>query len=159
RAYDTLTQRRVEYDRSLHKEPSRTPIDAELLGKEAEALLLAGEAARARVKLEEAVAAAPDQPHYHALYGWASFLEAFSDDPRKAKEAAGRAWAELEQALSLDPDDPDAHEYAGRIAAAAGDDERAIQHLERALDAQPTRAQALESLEAAYTRKSAWKLL
>ena len=46
----------------------------------------------------------------------------------------------------------DAHDFAGRIAAAAGESERAITHLELALDAEPQRAEALTALEALLSR-------
>jgi tetratricopeptide (TPR) repeat protein len=163
RAFDTIgtPELRSEYDRNLaaHRPPSRAPIDAELLAKQADALLRTGDAARARAKLAEAVAAAPDEASYHARLGWASFLAAGGSATRAPKEALNDAWPSLEQALALDGDDADAHQFAGRIAAAAGDDDRAVPHLGRALDAQPTHVEALAALEAACARKGTWRLL
>jgi CheY-like chemotaxis protein/tetratricopeptide (TPR) repeat protein len=158
RARETLTHHRAEYDRSLAgpTDPSHSAVDAELLAAEAETLLAAGLPAQARAKLTEAAAAAPDVAHHHAHLGWATFLEMGDGD---LQEALAAAWPHLEQALAIDPDDSDAHELAGRIAAAVGDDDRAIAHLERALDAAPARSQALTALEALYMRQGAHQAL
>ncbi|HZS39975.1 MAG TPA: response regulator [Polyangia bacterium] len=167
-AYDVLSSRtaRAAYDHTLDGAagaPRPTPLmDAEVLAKQAENLLAAGDPAGARKKLVEVVKVAPDQADYHALLAWAVF-KAESGTPHAGvpnyKAAAQAAWPHLEQALALDPDLADAHDYAGRIAAAAGDDERSLPHLERALDADPARDHALAALEAAHARKNDWRRL
>ncbi len=163
RAIETLgsLKLRAEYDRSLaaRKQPSAAPIDAELCASQAATLLASGNAAGARAKLEAAVASAPDEAHYRAQLAWASFLAAGGAEPKSAASAARIAQPHLDQALAIDADSADALDFAGRIAAAAGDDERAIAHLERALDAQPQRVEALTALETIYTGRDAWELL
>jgi CheY-like chemotaxis protein/tetratricopeptide (TPR) repeat protein len=170
-AFETLTSRgeREKYDDALSKRmpASRASLDADLLAQEAVALLGKNEPMQARGKLKQAVEAAPDVADYHALLGWAVFLTeggvtrtAEGGPPMgQVRRAAGLAWAHLDQAFGIDPDSIDAHDYAGRIAAAAGDDLRAISHLERVLDADPTRGDALTTLESAFVKRSDWKRL
>jgi DNA-binding response OmpR family regulator/tetratricopeptide (TPR) repeat protein len=165
-AYQTLSSptARTEYDRQLSAgAPAAAPLlDAEVLAKQAENLLAAGDAASARKKLVEVVKVAPDQADYHALLAWAVFKAesgvAAAGVPN-ARAAAQTAWPHLEQALALDPDLAEAHDYAGRIAAAAGDDERALLHLERLLDADATRDHAVQALELVLGRRSDWRRL
>jgi CheY-like chemotaxis protein/tetratricopeptide (TPR) repeat protein len=156
RAFETLTTRRAEYDLGLGPVDPRIPLDAELLAAEAENLLAAGEVGQARAKLAQAAEAAPDVAHHHAWLGWATFLVGAEANPRAAASAA---WPHLQLALAIDADDREAHELAGRVLFAAGDDERATLHLERALDAQPDREEALAALEALYARQGGWKPL
>jgi DNA-binding response OmpR family regulator/tetratricopeptide (TPR) repeat protein len=166
-AFETLSSReqREGYDRVLQqkKAPSRAALDADLLAQEASVQLARGDATLARHKLREAVAAAPDQADYHALLGWSCFLADGGQQKGaplpQVQRAAGLARPHLEQAFQIDPDSVDAHDYAGRIAAAAGDDPRAVTHLERVLDADPSRTDALVALESAHTRRSDWKRL
>ncbi len=157
-AFETLSSRELRhaYDAALErqKRPSKAALDADLLAQSAVEKLAAGDADGAGDLLERAVAAAPDQADYHALLAWAVFQN------EGANAAAGpAAWRHLHNAFEIDPDHVSAHEYAGRIAAAAGDDERAIDHLTRVLDADPARAEALTALEAACTRKGEHKRL
>jgi Tfp pilus assembly protein PilF len=163
RANEVLTtpELRADYDRALaaQAEPSRAPIDAELYANEAASLLASGDALAARVKLEDAVAASPEEPSYHALLAWAVFAAAGGAAPEHARDAAAAARPHADQALALDPESVDALEVSGRIAAAAGDAERAAAHLERVLDAQPQRAEALSALEGVYLARSAFKQL
>lgn len=170
-AFETLSSRteRERYDQLLQrkKPDARASLDADLLAQEATALLQKSEFVAAREKLRRAVEAAPDQADYHALLGWAVFLAeggaTRTPEPSpplaQVKRAAGQAWSHLDHAFAVDPDSIEAHDYAGRIAAAAGDDVRAIQHLERVLDADPTRADALATLEAAFAKRSEWRRL
>lgn len=166
-AFETLSSpaKREQYDRVLdaRERPSRASVNADLLAQEALALLGRGDAVAARTKLIDAVAAAPDTADYHALLGWAVFLAdggAQKDAPAaQLKKAAAQAWLHLDQAFAIDADSIDAHDYAGRIAAAAGDDARAVRHLERVLDADPTRADALAALEAALGRRGDFRRL
>lgn len=166
-AFETLSSReqREQYDRVLETRvrPSHAALDADLLAQEAGALMLQGDAQGARKRLEAAVAAAPDQADYHALLGWAVFVAeggtTKGTSAQLLQKAAGAAWSHLEQALSIDPDSLDGHDYAGRVAALAGNDEQAVTHLEKVLDAEPTRGDALTALEAAHTRRSDWRRL
>jgi DNA-binding response OmpR family regulator/tetratricopeptide (TPR) repeat protein len=170
-AFETLSSRaeRERYDQQLakRKPPSRASLDADLRAQEAVALLARGDALAARQKLREAVEAAPDQADYHALLGWAVFLaeggatRGGEGGPPQAqiRRAAVQARSHFDQAFAIDPDSLDGHDYAGRIAAAAGDDANAVGHLERVLDADPTRGDALAALEAAYARRNDWRPL
>jgi DNA-binding response OmpR family regulator/tetratricopeptide (TPR) repeat protein len=151
-AFETLSSRelRAAYDGELERQrrPSKAALDADLLAQNAVAKLEAGDADGASDLLERAVAAAPDQADYHALLAWAVF-----QNEGASKAAAPAAWRHLHAAFEIDADHVSAHEYAGRIAAACGDDELAIDHLTRVLDADPARAEALTTLEAACLRR------
>ena len=164
KAFETLSsaERRQKYVQSLSlPAASSGAIEAELAVQEATALLASGQAASAREKLEIAVAAAPDQADYHALLGWAAFLSegGRSTDENDAKSAACIAWPHLDQALSIDLDNVRAHEYAGRICSATGDDERAVEHLERAVSIDDSRAEILAELEMVLVRQANWPRL
>jgi CheY-like chemotaxis protein/tetratricopeptide (TPR) repeat protein len=157
-AFETLSSRelRQAYDAELDRRqrPSKGALDADLLAQNAIEKLAAGDADGASDLLERAVAAAPDQADYHALLAWAVFQN------EGANAAAGpAAWRHLHAAFEIDADHTSAHEYAGRIAAAAGDDARAIAHLTRVLDADPARADALTTLESACLRLGEHKRL
>jgi DNA-binding response OmpR family regulator/tetratricopeptide (TPR) repeat protein len=166
-AFETLTSReqREQYDRALEAKvrPSQAALDADLLAQEATQLIARGEVARAVVLLAQAVNAAPDQADYQALLGWALFSaeggQQKGASAAQIKKAAGVAWPHLEQALAIDPDSLDGHDYAGRIAGLAGNDEQSVTHLEKVLDTDPTRGDALTALEAAHTRRADWRRL
>src|SRR5581483_10805976 len=153
------------YDKILAAKvaPSRAALNADLLAQEASALLQKGDVAGARLKLTDAVQYSTDQADYHAMLGWVTFLaeggQTRGAQPAQIQRAAQLAAPHLERALAIDPDSLDAHDYAGRIAAAAGDDERALSHLERVLDTDPTRGDALAALEGVHTRRSDWPRL
>ena len=157
-AFETLSAKesRQAYDAELerHKRPSKGALDADLLAQNAVEKLAAGDADAATDLLERAVTAAPDQADYHALLGWAIFHNEGAN-----AAAASAAWRHLKAALEIDPDHTSAHEYAGRISAVAGEDARAIDHLTRALEADPARAEALTTLEAACLRRGEHKRL
>jgi DNA-binding response OmpR family regulator/tetratricopeptide (TPR) repeat protein len=149
---------RAAYDQSLAgRDPMpRAPLDAEVQAQRGQALLVAGDAVGAQELLAAATATSPEQADYHALLGWATFLAAGAPTDGAAAQPA---LAHLEQALAIDGDHVSAHEYVGRIRAAVGDDERAITHLERVLDADPTRGEALTALESAQARRGDWRRL
>lgn len=157
-AFETLSSRELRhaYDAELERaqRPSKAALDADLLAQNAIEKLAAGDADTASDLLERAVAAAPDQADYHALLAWAVFHNEGGD-----AAAGATAWRHLHAAFEIDADHVSAHEYAGRIAAAAGDDARAIDHLTRVLDADPARADALTALEAACLRRGEHKRL
>ena len=157
-AFETLSSRelRQAYDIDLDRStrPSKAALDADLLAQNAVEKLAAGDADGASDLLERAVAAAPDQADYHALLAWAIFQNEGAN-----AAAAPAAWRHLHAAFEIDADHTSAHEYAGRISVAAGDDERAIDHLTRVLDADPARAEALTALEAACLRRGEHKRL
>jgi CheY-like chemotaxis protein/tetratricopeptide (TPR) repeat protein len=157
-AFETLSSReqRAAYDAELERKlrPSKAALDADLLAQKATDLLAAGDPSGASDLLERAVAAAPDQADYHALLAWAVFQY------EGANAAAGAAARRhLQAAFEIDAEHTSAHEYAGRIAAASGDDARAIDHLTRVLDADPARAEALTTLESACLRRAEHKRL
>ena len=157
-AFETLSARelRTAYDAKLERthRPGKGALDADLLAQRAVEKLAAGDADGASDLLERAVAAAPDQADYHALLAWSVFQYEGAD--ANAGAAASR---HLQAAFEIDAENIGAHEYAGRIAAVCGDDERAIDHLTRVLDADPARAEALTTLEASCLRKGEHKRL
>ena len=143
---------RAEHDRELkaREAASRPPtLEAEIGFRAAEDMFAAGKFADAIANLETSIASAPNEAAYHAALGWARFAA----DGRSPK-AADTALPHLNQALAINPDHPAAHEYKGVIIASLGkDDELAVMHLERALDADPTRDAALAGLEALWRRR------
>ena len=124
---------------SARRARRRRALDADLLAQKATELLAAGDADGASDLLERAVAAAPDQADYHALLAWARLPVR----GRQRRRRAAPPGATCTPPSRSTPSTSSAHEYAGRIAAASGDDERAIDHLTRVLDADPARAEAL----------------
>ncbi|MEO6950282.1 MAG: DUF4388 domain-containing protein [Polyangia bacterium] len=170
-AWDTLGnhERRQTYDRLLGAsipmgKRSDPRLDAEVHAHQGQGKLARGEHAAARQKLQLAVDADGEQPDYHALLGWATYLTALGPGRESASSDRIRAAAILarpflDTALSIDPDHTDAHEFAGRIDAAEGNDEQAAGHLEIVLDHAPTRAEALTLVEAALGRRGEWRRL
>jgi DNA-binding response OmpR family regulator len=144
--------RRVVYDRELgaKRERPSVPMESELLFREGERRLSANLVPGAIEKFTRAVALAPDVADYQAALGWALHLA----DPRGPKSEH-----HLAQALAIDPDHAAAHEYLGRVLAEAQKDAIAADHLERALDPEPPRLDALPVLEEVRARRGEWALL
>ncbi len=118
-------------------------LDAELAFREAEDMVARGDTQQAIAKLEATVAIAPYEAAYRATLGWILFVH--HGENSKAAEHAG---PHLNAALSLAPDDALVHEYMGRMHATIGDDiDAAIMHLDRALEHEPRRGDALLALE------------
>lgn len=143
---------RAEYDRELTAKRSATegdPMRGELAFGRAMDALEANRYADAIRELHTAVEAAPEEATYRAELGWCHYIKA-----GRSARAADQARPHLNQALAIDVDHAGAHEYKGLISAALGTDEvEAIFHLQRALDADPSREAALEALEALLQRR------
>lgn len=118
-------------------------IDTELNFRVAEAMMAKGQWEQAIGLLKTVIARAPNEADYHAALGWATWHAGGAQ-----QAAADEARAHLNHALSINPDHPAAHDYKGRLDAALRSDEAgAIFHLERALDCDPQRLEALATLE------------
>ncbi|HZJ71342.1 MAG TPA: hypothetical protein VFF36_10470, partial [Planctomycetota bacterium] len=146
-------KQRAAYDQGTGDEAldgSAAPtLEAELAFTDGERLLAAGKLAEAMVALRKAADAAPNEAAYRALLGWGAFLEG-----KRTPRAADEARVHLNQALALNPDHARAHEYKGIIGTELGSDDVASRfHLERALDADPSRAEALAALEQIWARR------
>ncbi len=144
---------RAAYDTGTAEEPfeatAAPTLEAELAFTEGEQALAAGDLAGAMPKLRKAVEAAPNEAAYRTLLGWGAFLEG-----KRSPRAADEARVHLNQALQLNPDHARAHEYKGIIGAELGsDDVESRFHLERALDADPSRLEALTALERIWHRR------
>ena len=156
-SYEVLSDsgRRSAYDRSFVPTQPRITVslplhEAEARFREGIRLLHAEQPEDAVARLEEAARAAPEQADYHAMLGWARFQ---AREPGADLQAAARHAREaLEQAFAIDPDHVGAHEFRGRIGFVLGDDADAVGHLERALHVDPTRNEALMTLEALCLR-------
>ncbi|MEZ4365456.1 MAG: hypothetical protein R2939_04100 [Kofleriaceae bacterium] len=153
RARDVLLddERRRSYDRELAGgELAETPsLDAELTFRRGEYLIARGRWAQAVPVLEAATRASPSTATYLALLGWAVWNASARD-----ASAGDAARAHLGAALALDPDHAAAHDYKGRVCAALGvDPSEASFHLERALELEPTRGEALAVLEHGMVRR------
>jgi tetratricopeptide (TPR) repeat protein len=147
-ARDTLLDehRRSSYDRELaggelaHAPPA---IDAELSFRMAEELMAQGQWAQAVGQIKAVITRSPGEADYHAALGWAEWRAG-----GEGAEAADTARLHLNHALAINPDHPAAHDYKGRInAALRSDDAEALFHLERAIDLDPMRTEAVTAIE------------
>ncbi|MEZ4361158.1 MAG: hypothetical protein R3B48_13315 [Kofleriaceae bacterium] len=124
-------------------------LDAEVAFREAEDLLSRRSFAEAIELLQGLTARAPAQADFHAALGWARWL---AHGPSAAAGDAARP--HLSRALEIDPEHAAAHAYRGILGARLGeDDAEVLFYLERALDLQPARADALEYLEPILIRR------
>ncbi|HTR51706.1 MAG TPA: DUF4388 domain-containing protein [Kofleriaceae bacterium] len=147
-ARETLAdpRRRAQYDRELAGgELVQAPpaLDTELQFRKAEQHMHDGQWTHAIGLLKTVIARSPGEADYHAALGWAQW-HAGKNSPQAADAARGH----LNHALSIDPDHAAAHDYKGRIDAALHvDDAGAVFHLERAIDLDPARGEALAALD------------
>ncbi len=137
--------RRKAYDRELAGgELAEAPsLAVEMNFRKAEDLVGKQRFAAALPILEAVVRDSPSTPDYLAMLGWVGWSASSKD-----AAAADKARTPLDDALRLDPDHAGAHDYKGRIAAVLGvDPSQAAFHLERAVELEPARAEALALLE------------
>jgi tetratricopeptide (TPR) repeat protein len=117
-------------------------IDAEISFRMAEELMVRAQWAQAVGQIKMVITRSPGEAEYHAALGWSEWM-AGEEQP----EAADAARPHLNQALAINPDHAAAHDYKGRInAALRSDDAEALFHLERAIDLDPMRTEAVEVL-------------
>src|SRR3569832_123436 len=120
-------------------------LDTELTFRMAEDRMAKGEWTQAIGLLKTVIARSPNEADYHAALGWALWSAA---SPNARTEAADAARGHLNQALTINPDHAPSHDYKGRIDAALRVDEAgALFHLERAIDLEPTRTDAILTIE------------
>jgi tetratricopeptide (TPR) repeat protein len=147
-AHDTLIdeRRRTAYDRELAGgELMQGPpgIDTELSFRKAEELMARGQWSAAVGHIHSVITRSPGEADYHAALGWAEWMAG-----EERPEAADAARLHLNQALAINPDHPAAHDYKGRInAALRSDDAEALFHLERAVELDPMRSDAVAAIE------------
>ena len=139
-------RKRTAYDRELAGgELVSVPpaLDTELSFRMAEELMAKKQWGQAIGLVKQVIARSPNEADYHAALGWAHWMEG-----EGRIEAADVARGELNKALEINPDHAAAHDYKGRIEAALHtDDAEALFHLERALDLDPSRIDALAAIE------------
>jgi tetratricopeptide (TPR) repeat protein len=124
-------------------------LDAEVAFREVEDLLSRQRFAEAIEHLERLVIRAPAQADFHAALGWAHWL--YKGPSVSAGDAAR---PHLNRALEIDPEHISAHVRRGIVGTLLGeDDAEVLFHLERALELQPARADALEHLEPILIRR------
>ncbi|MDB4958873.1 MAG: response regulator receiver protein [Myxococcales bacterium] len=147
-AHSVLTdaRKRAAYDRELAGgELVQVPpsIDTELNFRGAEELMAKQQWAQAISIIKTVIARAPTEADYHAALGWSEW-NAGHEQPA----AADTARPHLNHALSINPDHARAHDYKGRIESALRtDDANALFHLERAIDLDPERTEAIATIE------------
>lgn len=144
---------RASYDRSrgvgVGQESEELTLDAEIAYHAGRDLLEHGSYQGAIEHLQAAIAAAPDEAEYHAMLGWAYYLEG-----GRTPRAADAARPHLNQGLLINADHALSHAYKGIISAELGIDQaEAVFHLERALDADPSCAEALQSLQSLWLER------
>jgi tetratricopeptide (TPR) repeat protein len=137
---------RATYDRELAGgELVQGPpgIDAELSFRRAEEMMARGQWPAAAGQIKSVITRSPGEADYHAALGWSEWMAG-----GEHAEAADAARPHLNQALAINPDHAAAHDYKGRInAALRSDDAEALFHLERAVDLDPMRSEAVEAIE------------
>ncbi|HVK84641.1 MAG TPA: DUF4388 domain-containing protein [Kofleriaceae bacterium] len=140
-------RRRASYDRELAGgELVQVPpaIDTELGFRIAEELMAKEQWAQAVGQIRTVISRSPNEADYHAALGWSEW-KASAEDPG----AADAVRSHLNVALEIDPDHAAAHYYKGRVEAMLhNDDAEALFHLERAIDLDPLRVDALTAIEA-----------
>jgi Tfp pilus assembly protein PilF len=123
RAADSRFRQAVEAD----------PADAEIRRRYAEFLLDVGDARRAMAEFQGALAIAPEDPVLRVAVANAHW----------SLGNVERATEQFERALALSPEDPDVLSVYGRFCwEERGDVERAVEHLQTAIDADPDHALA-----------------
>ncbi len=139
-------RKRAAYDRELAGgELVQVPpaIDTELNFRIAEELIGKRQWSQAINMIRTVISRSPGEADYHAALGWAEW-----NAGERAPEAADRARPHLNSALEINPDHAAAHDYKGQIdAALRSDDAEALFHLERALDLDPGRIEAVQAVE------------
>ncbi|CAN5174807.1 hypothetical protein BH11MYX1_BH11MYX1_23360 [soil metagenome] len=149
-AHSVLADRRQRsaYDRELaggELVQAAPALDTELQFKLAEAAMDRKEWPRAIGLLKTVIARSPNEADYHAALGWALWN---ASTPAASGAAGDAAREHLNQALSINPDHAASHDYKGRVdAALRTDDAGALFHLERAIDLDPTRLDAIATIE------------
>jgi tetratricopeptide (TPR) repeat protein len=140
-------RRRAAYDRELaggELVQVAPAIDTELGFRVAEEMMARKQWAQAIGHIKTVIARAPNEADYHAALGWSEWMGG-----RESVQAGDAARIHLNQALAINPDHAAAHDFKGRIEASLHqDDAEALFHLERALDLDPTRVEAVAATEA-----------
>jgi len=150
RAQEVLTdeRKRATYDRELAGgELVQVPpaLDTELNFRMAEERMAKQEWTQAIGLLKTVIARSPGEADYHAALGWACWNAVA---PTAQAVAADAARGHLNHALSINPDHAASHDYKGRIDAAMRvDDAGALFHLERSIDLDPSRNEAIATIE------------
>lgn len=151
-AYDVLRdpEARRAYDLALRRSRTVAPsLDAELRSQLAIEHLTEGDGQGACRLLAEAIRMAPEQPDYHALLGWALFVDGggLDGDAAAQSSAATAAHAAIGQALALDRNHVPSHHYLATIATHLGKIDEALDRYERLLAIDPWNADALQRYE------------
>jgi len=149
---------RTAYDAQLATAQSsdvHDPLEAELAFKRAQAHFDVGEYDAALSQLERALQQDPEQPEYMAQLGWVQFRAALNGGSQHTETAR----AHLEQALERAPDLEIAHEGLGLIALEKAQHQNARDHLNRALELNPTRLACLQGLTHSYLADDAFPSL
>jgi tetratricopeptide (TPR) repeat protein len=145
-------RKRTAYDRELaggELVQARPAIDTELGFRMAEDLMAKKQWEQAIGHIRTVLVRSPGEADYHAALGWAEW-----NAGAKTAEAADAARTHINHALAIDPDHAPAHDYKGRIDAALhADDAEALFHLERAIDLDPARGEALSTIEALLVQR------
>ena len=140
-------RKRAAYDRELaggELVQARPSISTELGFRMAEDLMAKRQWELAIGHIRTVLARSPAEPDYNAALGWCEW-----NASSQHADAGHSARGHLDRALAIDPDHAAAHDYKGRIDAALhADDAESLFHLERAIDLDPSRGEALATIEA-----------
>ncbi|HEY5925411.1 MAG TPA: DUF4388 domain-containing protein [Kofleriaceae bacterium] len=140
------SQKRAAYDREMaggELVEGPPAINTELHFRMAEELMAKRQWEQAIGVIKTVISQSPNEADYHAALGWAAW-----NAGETHAGGADEARSHLNRALAINSDHAAAHDYKGRIDAALRvDDANAVFHLERALDLDPQRSEALATLE------------
>ncbi|HVE84866.1 MAG TPA: DnaJ domain-containing protein, partial [Myxococcales bacterium] len=150
-AHDTLMdpQERERYTRELSAGTIKREVGenvgrilaAEGKFQRGEELLRKGAYADAHAAFAEAVELYGEEGEFHAFLGWARYQMSPKDEANVAS-----ALRELERAIQLNPKSDRIYLFAGHIHKAAGRTDLAEQHFEKAIQVNPSCAEALQEL-------------
>jgi DNA-binding response OmpR family regulator/tetratricopeptide (TPR) repeat protein len=157
--YNTLDDpvQRAAYDEEIHKQEAAAqadPMEAESHFQKGLKLLESGQHIKAKRAFEEALLIDPESPDYYAHLAWATYQSA-----PQSPQALQLAYSQLDQALQINPDELQAHIFYGRICTAEDRAAEGRDHLESALDLDPSNETAFEALAEIHTANGDWKLL
>lgn len=142
--------RRAAYDRELAGGDlaQAVPLTSEVAFRAIEDQMARSQWRLALPALEQLVITNPEEPDYLVALGWCRW-----NADGKTAHAADVAVPHLNTALALNHDHAGAHDFRGRISLALDTDKtEAMFHLERAVELDPGRQEALELLSRAMVR-------
>jgi curved DNA-binding protein CbpA len=157
-ANDTLSnpEDRLQYDRAVAdgggtraaERMMRNVLDSTLEYQKAEVLMKRRDFAQAMQHVRAALNKNPEEPDYHAMYGWLLHLMNPSE-PAPLEEIL----ASLDRAIKANPNSERTHYYRGVVLKRLKRDKEALQHFRVAVQINPRNVEAARELRLASMRR------